>query len=255
MSVVMTASNSADEFVRQILPQVDSLSFSYKPHFPQPFNTDPIPQQKQTKTWYKTFLAARSNLLVPGMNVGIEIPIRENWSIGLDYYYPWFVSAGNKWCVEMLGWFVDAKYWFTNDKTRWLPDSRLKGHGVGIYAGLGYYDFQNATKGSQGEYVNFGVDYTYSLPVANDKLRLEFNLGLGILKTWYRPYTPSSDYADLIKEPGVKYRSTNFVCPTMAGVSLVWPITVPVKNNPYLKIVEREQRKAQKKNNKAGGAR
>ena len=94
---------------------------------------------------------------------------------------------------------------------------------------MGYYDFQNKIQGKQGEFINFGVEYTYALPVANDKLRLEFNLGLGFLNTWYRPYTPASDYSDLIKEPGVKYRSTNFVGPTRVGVSLVWPVTVNVK--------------------------
>ena len=97
------------------------------------------------------------------------------------------------------------------------------------------------------------MDYTYALPVANDKLRFEFNLGLGFIKTWYRPYTPSTDYEDLIKEPGVKYRSTNFFGPTRAGVSLVYPITVPVKNNPYVKMAERQQRKAERQNKTKGG--
>ena len=130
--------------------------------------------------------------------------------------------------------FADVKYWFTNDETRWKPYSRLKGHAIGVYGGLGYYDYQNKKKGNQGEFIDFGVDYTYALPVANDKLRIEFNIGFGFIRTWYRPYTPSSDYEDLIKEPGVKYRTTNFISPTMAAVSLVWPITVPVRTkNPY----------------------
>ena len=178
-----------------------------------------------------TILAPRSNLLMPGMSIGIEVPIKYNWSIGFNYNYPWFVSGQNKWCVENLSWFLDAKYWFTNDKTQWARDSKLKGHGVGIYGGVGYYDFQNKVKGSQGEYVDFGVDYVYALPIANDKLRFEFNIGIGFIKTWYRPYTPSSDYADLIKEPGVKYRTTNFFGPTRAGVSLVYPITVKTRKN------------------------
>ena len=247
MKVVMTATNADDEFVREVIQPIDTVvAFEYTPHFPQPFNNEAIAPQKETRKYQKTILAARSNLLIPGLNVGIEIPIRENWSLGLDYYYPWFVSNANKWCVEMLGWFVDAKYWFTNDNTRWMPDSKLKGHAVGVYAGLGYYDFQNKIKGAQGEFIDLGVDYTYALPVANDKLRLEFNLGLGFLKTWYRPYTPSSDYADLIKEPGVKYRTTNFISPTKAGVSLVWPITVTTKKSPWLKMAQRQQRKTDK---------
>ena len=134
-----------------------------------------------------------------------------------------------------------------------MPDSKLKGHAVGVYAGTGYYDFQNKVKGAQGEFIDFGVDYTYALPVANDKLRFEFNLGLGFIKTWYRPYAPASDYSDLIKEPGVKYRSTNFIGPTRAAVSLVYPITVTTKKNPYTKMVNRLNRQAERKSEKTSG--
>ena len=254
LSVVMTATNADDEFVRE-KPQepLPDKDYEYWPKFEQPFNEDIIPYEPQPPVFTKTIFAARTNMLVPGLNFGLEFPIKENWSVGLDYYFPWAVSAKNTWCGEMLAWFANAKYWFNSKKSPWLPNSRLKGHAIGVYAGAGYYDYQSKVKGAQGEFIDFGVDYTYGLPIADDKLRLEFNLGIGFIKTWYRPYTPSSDYEDLIKEPGVKYRTTNFVCPTMAGVSLVWPITVPVKYNPYLKIVEREQRKAERKNRRAGG--
>ena len=223
-----------DEFTRHA--NIDTLSFSYTPRFEQPEKGIEVPASPQDYKLKKTIMSAKTNLLVPGLNFGVDFPIGNHWSIGLDYYFPWMVSAKNKWCVENLSWYVDAKYWFTNEKTSWRPYSRLKGHAVGIYAGLGYYDFQNRKKGSQGEYINIGADYTYALPIANDKLRLEFNIGFGFIRTWYRPYAPSSDYEDLIKEPGVKYRTTNFISPTMAAVSLVWPITVPVRtNNPYKK--------------------
>ena len=245
-SVTITVIGKKDEYaISEPLSPVDPVE--YTPTFEQPFKGDIIAPEPQPVKFRKTLFAARTNLLMPGLSIGIEIPIREHWSVGFNYSYPWAVSEGNKWCVEKLSWFVDAKYWFTNDKTRWMPDSKLKGHGVGLYAGTGYYDFQNKIKGAQGEFIDFGVDYTYALPVANDKLRFEFNIGLGFMKTWYRPYTPSSDYSDLIKEPGVKYRSTNFVGPTRAGVSLVYPITVTTKKSPYLKMVQREQRKADRK--------
>lgn len=258
ITVVMTADNADDEFVRKkveekIFVPVEPVEYSYQPTFEQPLGGAIIPPSPQPVKFRKTILAARSNLLMPGLSIGLEFPIKENWSIGFNYSYPWAVSKHNKWCVEKLSWFVDAKYWFTNENTRWSPTSRLKGHGLGVYAGLGYYDFQNKEKGSQGEFIDFGVDYTYALPIANDKLRLEFNIGIGLIKTWYRPYTPSSDYADLIKEPGVKYRSTDFIGPTRAGVLLVYPITVPVKKNPYTKIIERQERK-QKKEKKGNNA-
>ena len=255
ITVVMTADNADDEFVRGVVRKepVPAVDCSYQPTFEQPESTI-RPHEPESPKFRKTLFAARSNLLMPGMSIGLEFPIREHWSIGFNYSYPWFVSKGNKWCVEKLSWFLDAKYWFTGNNNVWTVDSKLKGHAVGVYAGTGYYDFQNKVKGAQGEFVDFGVDYTYALPIANDKLRFEFNLGLGFIKTWYRPYTPASDYSDLIKEPGVKYRSTNFVGPTRAGVSLVYPITVPVKKNPYTKIVERKQRREERKNRKEGGS-
>ena len=86
-----------------------------------------------------------------------------------------------------------------------------------------------------------------------DKLRLEFNLGVGFIYTLYRPYYPSSDFEDLIKEPGVKYRTTNFIGPTRASVSLVYPITVPCKKNPYVKMAERAARKEARQNKRKGG--
>ena len=254
LSVRMTATNADDEFVRE-KPKEEPLpakEYSYTPTFEQPqsdINPAPVHEHK----FRQTILAARSNLLIPGMNVGLEIPIGSHWSIGLDYFYPWFVSDENLWCGEMLGWFIDAKYWFPGKNSTWAPTSKLKGHAVGVYAGIGYYDYQKRTNGAQGEYLDLGIDYTYALPIANDQLRLEFNVGLGYIYTLYRPYYPSSDYEDLIKEPGIKYRSTNFIGPTRASVSLVYPITVPTKKNPYTKMVEREQRRVERQNKRKGG--
>ena len=255
LTVVMTADNKDDEYVVEEVerPKMEALQ-SIQPD-PVRFEANLVENLMRRPLevkFTKTILAARTNLLIPGLNFGVEVPIGMNWSIGLDYYYPWAVSAENKWCGEMLGWFIDGKYWITGDKYKWDVNSKLKGHAVGLYAGLGYYDYQKITNGVQGEYVDFGVDYTFALPVAQDKLRLEFNLGVGFIYTLYRPYYPSSDFEDLIKEPGVKYRTTNFIGPTRASVSLVYPITVPTKN-PYIKLADKAQRKEARRNKRKGG--
>ena len=255
LTVVMTADNKDDEYVVEEVerPKMEALQ-SIQPD-PVRFEANLVENLMRRPLevkFTKTILAARTNLLVPGLNFGMEIPIGMNWSVGLDYYYPWAVSAENKWAGEMLGWFIDGKYWITGEKYKWDVNSKLKGHAVGLYAGLGYYDYQKITNGMQGEYVDFGVDYTFALPVAQDKLRLEFNLGVGFIYTLYRPYYPSSDFDDLIKEPGVKYRTTNFVGPTRASVSLVYPITVPTKN-PYIKLADKAQRKEARRNKRKGG--
>lgn len=180
----------------------------------------------------KMLFAPRTNLLVPALNVGLEFPIKDNWSLGIDYYYPWAVSDRNRWCGEMLGIFVDAKYWIPGDKYQWTRADRLQGHAIGIYAGAGYYDYQNILHGYQGEYIDAGVDYTFSLPVGpkdNRWMRLEFNVGLGWIMTWARHYTPSDDYSQLIKDPGVKNLVFDYFGPTRASVSFLLPISATCK--------------------------
>lgn len=179
--------------------------------------------------WKKMIMAARTNLLLPGMSVGVEFPIKDNWSIGIDYMYPWILPKNNKWCLETIGGFVEARYWFPGKKYKWNRVERLQGHSIGLYGGVGYYDYQQQADGLQGEYIDVGVDYTFALPVAKGKLRMEFNIGFGFVRSWYRPYYMSSDYEDLIKEPGILYNTTNFFGPTRAGVSLVVPIVVKTK--------------------------
>lgn len=180
----------------------------------------------------KMIMAARTNLLVPGLNVGLEFPIKKNWSMGIDYYYPWAVSKKNRWCGEMLGLFVDAKYWLPGDKYQWTKADRLQGHAIGLYAGAGYYDYQNIRHGYQGEYIDAGVDYTFGLPVGpkdNKWMRIEFNVGLGWIRTWARHYVPSDDYTQLIKDSGVKNLIFDYFGPTRASISFLLPISATYK--------------------------
>lgn len=174
----------------------------------------------------RTVLALRTNFLVPVYNIGVEVPVGDRISLGLDYYYPWLKSSRNSWCGQMLGGFVDLRYWIPAGRHAATDGRRLSGHAVGLYCGAGYYDLQNYTRGSQGEFVDAGVDYTYALPIAAGRLRLEFNLGLGWLRTVYRPYTMSSDHNELIKDPSIRQKTTTFVGPTRGGVSLVVPINL-----------------------------
>lgn len=172
-------------------------------------------------------MAGRTNLLVPGLNFGVEIPIGRHVSIGADYWYPWWLADSNRYCGEMLGWFIDGKYWFTgrNGKYEWTRADKLKGHALGVYAGGGYYDYQKRRSGYQGEYIDLGVDYTYGLPIGRKKwMRMEFNIGLGCILTQARHYTPTSGYEDLIKDPGVKQNYYTFFGPTRAGISFLLPI-------------------------------
>lgn len=229
-SITISVIGRQDEYTRTN-PIEPVQEIVYTPTFDapaKPFTYTPT-LGKIDLTWKKMIMQARTNLLLPGLNFGIEVPIGNHWSVGADYFYPWFLSKENKWCGEQLSWFIDGKYWFTGEKHKWTPTSKLKGHAVGIYAGLGYYDYQKIDRGAQGEYVDVGVDYTFGLPIAEGKLRMEFNIGFGWILTYYRNYTPSTDFTDLIKDPGIKQRSTNFFGPTRASVSFAIPIIVKTK--------------------------
>ena len=98
---------------------------------------------------------------------------------------------------------------------------------TGLYAGGGYYDFMfdNTRTGIQGEfYIMAGatVGYAHSIS-SNDRLRLEYTLGLGYLQTRYRKYV--WDYFDyVLTAPSTQSWKTSIFGPTQAKVSLVWLI-------------------------------
>ena len=51
--------------------------------------------------------------------------------------------------------------------------------------------------------------------------------------TQFRPYKPSSDFEDLIKDPGVKYKTSKYFGPSRGGVSLVIPIMAKYRNYKF----------------------
>lgn len=233
-SITISVIGKHDEYTRtEPISPVEEIT--YTPTFEAPQRPMQVTFTPDKMVWRKMIMQARTNVLIPGMNVGVEFPIKNHWSVGIDYYYPWFVSKENKWCVETLNWFIDGKYWFTGDKYKWTPTEKLMGHAVGVYAGMGYYDGQKIDRGAQGEFIDVGVDYTFGLPVADGKFRMEFNVGLGWILTYYRTYSPSTDYNDLIKDPGIKQRSTSFFGPTRASVSFCVPIRVNTKKPQFIK--------------------
>ena len=173
-------------------------------------------------------VALRSNLLVPALNVGVEVPIGNHWSVGADYYYPWvWPKRDNKDCFEFLGWGIEARYWFGRNRTIF---DRLQGHSVGLYGYMGYYDFERNFHGYQGEFANIGLDYTYAMAVGKRKqVHFEFSLGVGFIHSQARKYSVIESGSPLISEKITKM--VNFFGPTKANISLVVPIFQSVKPN------------------------
>ena len=183
--------------------------------------------------------ALRTNLLVPALNIGAEVPLGERWSVSADYYFPWiWPEKTNRNCFEILGWSVEGRYWFGRDRQ---PQQRLRGHSVGLYAAAGYYDFERNYQGQQGEFLSTGLDYTYAMGIGRRKrLNLEFTLALGYIRSWGRNYTVPGPGGELYPEPGPVI--FDYVGPTKAAVSLV----VPFEKWPWTKATMTGKTKAGK---------
>ena len=166
--------------------------------------------------------AVRSNLLVPALNVGVEVPIGNQWSVGAEYYYPWIWPAkDNRNCFELLAWNIEGRYWFGRERT---TSQRLQGHAVGIYGGAGYFDVERNFAGNQGEFANVGVDYTYALSTAKGRLHFEFSLGVGYLYAKARPYYVPVPGGVLLWNKEI--RQIHYFGPTRLNVSIAVPIFV-----------------------------
>ena len=171
-------------------------------------------------------VALRSNLLVPALNFGVEVPIGNHWSIGADYYYPWiWPKKDNKDCFEFLAWGLEGRYWFGRNRNLL---TRLQGHSVAVYGYGGYYDFERNYNGYQGEYANVGLDYTYAMAVGKKKgIHFEFSLGIGYIYSVARKYAVIDPFGPLISEKLT--RKIHYFGPTKLNVSLVVPIFKKIK--------------------------
>ena len=173
----------------------------------------------------KLVMAARTNLLVPALNIGVEVPIGNRWSVGAEYYYPWMWPApDNRNCFELLACNIEGRYWFGSNRT---IAQRLQGHAIGLYAGCGYYDLEYNYNGYQGEFVNVGIDYTYALPVAKGKLHFEFSLGLGYIYSQARPYLVKNSGGELLWNK--RLQNVQYVGPTRLNSALTVPIFKRIK--------------------------
>ena len=169
----------------------------------------------------KTPIASiRTNLLVPALNLGAELPLGNNLSIAADYYYPWFwPDEKNKNCFEFLGASVEGRYWFGSHR---MPSDRLRGHSVGVYFAAGYYDFEKDYRGMQGEFYSPGLDYTYSRTIGKkSRVNLSFTLAFGYIRSVGRTYDVHGDYGALYPDDNTVI--WNYFGPTKAAVSLVVP--------------------------------
>lgn len=170
-------------------------------------------------------VALKTNLLFDAAlmpNIEIEVPLGRRWSVNGEYIFPWWILTDNQYCLEILSGGIEGRCWLGNRKKRPV----LTGHFLGLYAGGGMYDLQWRKEGYQGEFfIASGLSYGYSHRIGRN-LNMEFSLGLGMLRTYYRHYHMSAGYEKLLWQNSGNY---TWLGPTKLKVSLVWLLQKKVK--------------------------
>ena len=188
-----------------------------------------VKPKKKTKTIYKPMFAINTNALydlVGSPNFGIEVPTGKKLSFNASYVFPWWSAKDDTWCYQLQYWELAGK--------RWLGDRDGKdvmtGHAVGLFAGLGYYDFERKSKGYQGEIcVNAGVTYHYAKAFGrDDRWRIQFGAGIGMMRTNYSYYEHKFDH--LVWQHDGRY---TWIGPTKLEINIGYlihrKVEVPVK--------------------------
>ena len=207
---------------------------------PHTIETDTLTFLQSGKTMYpqrnpvaascrrRPLLALKTNLLFDAAlmpNVEIEVPVGKRWSVNGEYAFPWWQFDRGKYCMQVLMGGLEGRYWLGSRKSR-EDREVLTGHFLGLYAGGGKYDLQWGEKGYQGEFfIAAGVSYGWDTRIARH-LPLEFNIGIGLLRTDYRHYHARDNYQTLLWQENGKY---TWFGPTKAKISLVWLLNRRVK--------------------------
>lgn len=185
-------------------------------------------------------LAFRSNLLLPLLNIGIEYPLSNRWSVAADFYYPWCPREWmNKWtepqmeCLQGLGGYVEGRCWFGSGHRKQddgYKKYRLIGHSLGLIAGAAYYDMEHNGEGEQGELYTAGIGYTYAFPLGKKGgIHLEIDIAVGAIYRIQHPYNVHEAGGYLLYKKdenniSIKSKSQWSIFPMKTGISLVVPI-------------------------------
>ena len=174
----------------------------------------------------KPVVALRTNLLYDAFvvpNIGIEIGLPQNVTIGADWFGNWIRSDKHNISWQGYGGYLTLRYYF--DKQ--AAECPMTGHHVGIYGSGLTYDVELGGKGYQAAKFGFGggVEYGYSLPVANH-LCIDFNIGVGYQGGEYKEYEPANDGTGHFIWMATRRR--RWFGPTKAEISLKWLIS-PVR--------------------------
>ena len=208
LNILSGHSTSASKFITQ--PQI-MAGFTLRFHKPRYYAWD-----------YLTPFAIKTNMLydaITAANVGIEIPIREKWSVGFEWICPWWSNYREHRYMQLLHGSIEAKYWLGKRENK----AQLTGWFAGVTLGGGYYDFMfEDVNGIQGEEQSIGLIAGFAHAITKDKkLRLEYAVGVGYLGSNYRKYYwDGYDYS--LTAPSPQSWNYTLIGPIKAQISLVY---------------------------------
>lgn len=182
--------------------------------------TEPV-----TKPTKRDIIAFRTNLLLPLLNAGVEVPVGKHFSFAGDVYYPWFgPDAGNINCLQASLADVQFRWWIKPRKISGFRGNTLSGSVLSLGAFAGLYDFEKDRKGLQGEIAGLYLDYGYSFYLGTH-CRLTVSAGVGIAQIPYRTYTVYSEGGKLIRDNSFYDIKKQWIGPLHAGIILSIPVT------------------------------
>ena len=172
--------------------------------------------------------AVKTNLpadLVTAVNLGVEVPLGENFSLNAHFTFPWWTAGpyGNKYALQMLDAEGELRWWFAPG------EERLQGHYVALQGSGGKFDLQWGRDIGCYQCYNWGVGLSYGYSMSlSEHWNLEFALTLGYLAINYQHYVPSPDWSVLIRDDA-KAGVLHYFGPTGLKVSLVYPFHIQRK--------------------------
>lgn len=157
-------------------------------------------------------LAIKSNLLfdialLP--NLEVEWRFNDKWSVALEGGVAWWGKYSKNRSYRLALISPEVKRWIR-------PRGPWHGFYVGLFAGLGLYDFQKGSPGYRGEGVMGGVSAGYMWPLSRC-LSMEAALGAGYMYTRYKEYKPINGHHVYQRTKGM-----NYFGPLKVKLSLVW---------------------------------
>ena len=183
------------------------------------------PEKQEEPKEEPFYWALKTNLLYDAVlipNIGAEVYVGKNWSVGANWMYAWWKADGASKFWRIYGGDIYARRWFGKK----AEEKPLTGHHLGVYAQMLTYDFCLGSRGYMGgepesnlwDKASFaaGMEYGYSLPIAR-KLNLDFAIGIGYLQGKYHEYKVVDDCYVWQTTKNRKWFG-----PTKAEVSLVW---------------------------------